>query len=201
QARAPPPLHRRPDGPDPRHPLAGTSRVRRRQARGCRRPRVPGRVAGALEHATPGEHRAAPMPRLLSGALRPLPPWVTPRTSSRLDSVQYEKESETPPPTPKEPTMKTVGEKFPEFSLPAVVSLERGKEFQDVTDKAHPGKWLVVFFWPMDFTFVCPTEIAAFGRRYQDFVDRDAQVLGVSTDTQYVHLAWRKDHEDLRDLP
>ncbi len=97
--------------------------------------------------------------------------------------------------------MKTVGEKFPEFSLPAVVSLERGKEFQDVTDKAHPGKWLVVFFWPMDFTFVCPTEIAAFGRRYQDFVDRDAQVLGVSTDTQYVHLAWRKDHEDLRDLP
>jgi peroxiredoxin (alkyl hydroperoxide reductase subunit C) len=52
----------------------------------------------------------------------------------------------------------------------------------------------------MDFTFVCPTEIAEFGRRNRDFRDRDAQVLGASTDTQFVHLAWRNDHEDLRDL-
>lgn len=97
--------------------------------------------------------------------------------------------------------MKTVGEQFPTFTLPAVVSLEKGKEFQDITHTSHPGKWLVMFFWPMDFTFVCPTEIAAFGQCNQDFADRDAQVLGVSTDTQYVHLAWRKDHPDLRDLP
>jgi len=59
----------------------------------------------------------------------------------------------------------------------------------------------VVFFWPKDFTFVCPTEIAEFGRRNGDFKDRDAQVLGVSIDTEYVHLAWRKDHPDLKNLP
>lgn len=94
-----------------------------------------------------------------------------------------------------------VGEKFPEFNLKAVVSLQSGKEFQDVSHKDYKGKWKVVFFWPMDFTFVCPTEIAEFGKRNQDFQDRDAQVLGVSTDSHYVHLAWRKDHPDLKTLP
>jgi peroxiredoxin (alkyl hydroperoxide reductase subunit C) len=53
----------------------------------------------------------------------------------------------------------------------------------------------------MDFTFICPTEIAAFGKREGDFADRDAQVLGASTDTHFVHLAWRKNHEDLKTLP
>jgi alkyl hydroperoxide reductase subunit AhpC len=53
----------------------------------------------------------------------------------------------------------------------------------------------------MDFTFVCPTEIAAFGARERDFRDRDAQLLGASTDSHFVHLAWRKDHKDLKDLP
>lgn len=96
--------------------------------------------------------------------------------------------------------MLTVGDTFPSFSLQAVVSREEGKEFSEITDKSYPGKWLVVFFWPMDFTFVCPTEIAEFSRRAGDFADRDAQVLGVSTDTHYVHLAWRNAHEDLRDL-
>jgi peroxiredoxin (alkyl hydroperoxide reductase subunit C) len=97
--------------------------------------------------------------------------------------------------------MKTVTDTFPKFSLEAVVSLEKGKEFQRITDESFPGKWKVVFFWPMDFTFVCPTEIAEFGRRNRDFLDRDAVVLGVSTDTHYVHLAWRRDHADLRQLP
>jgi peroxiredoxin (alkyl hydroperoxide reductase subunit C) len=97
--------------------------------------------------------------------------------------------------------MLTIGDKLPEFKLQAVVATESGKEFQEITDKSHPGKWRVVFFWPMDFTFVCPTEIAEFGRRNKDFADRDAQVLGVSTDTHYVHLAWRKAHPDLADLP
>ena len=97
--------------------------------------------------------------------------------------------------------MKTVGEKFPAFNLKAVVSLKQGHEFEDVTADSFPGKWKVVFFWPMDFTFICPTEIAEFGRRQGDFSDRDAQLLGVSTDTHYVHLAWRKDHPDLKDLP
>jgi alkyl hydroperoxide reductase subunit AhpC len=97
--------------------------------------------------------------------------------------------------------MLTVGDKFPQFRLQAAVSLEKAKEFQEVTEQSHPEKWKVVFLWPMDFTFICPTEIAEFGRRNRDFVDRDAQVLGVSTDTHFVHLAWRKDHPDLRALP
>ncbi|MEW5853142.1 MAG: peroxiredoxin [Myxococcota bacterium] len=97
--------------------------------------------------------------------------------------------------------MLTVGDRFPEFKLQAVVGLEKGKEFQEVTDRSFQGKWKVVFLWPMDFTFICPTEIAEFGRRNRDFLERDAQVLGASTDTHYVHLAWRKDHPDLKALP
>ena len=97
--------------------------------------------------------------------------------------------------------MLTIGDKFPAFKLKAAVSLEKGKEFQDVTSEEYPGKWKVVFFWPKDFTFVCPTEIAAFGKKNRDFLDRDAQVLGVSTDNEFVHLAWRKNHPDLKDLP
>ncbi len=97
--------------------------------------------------------------------------------------------------------MLTVGDRWPEFKLQAVVSLEKGREFQQITEQNAPGKWKVVFFWPMDFTFICPTEIAEFGRRIRDFEDRDAQVLGVSTDTHYVHLAWRNSHPDLKDLP
>jgi peroxiredoxin (alkyl hydroperoxide reductase subunit C) len=96
--------------------------------------------------------------------------------------------------------MRTVGEKLPEFKLQAVVGLDRGKEFETVTQASYPGKWLVLFFWPMDFTFVCPTEIAEFGRRAGDFAERDTQVLGASSDTHYVHLAWRREHPDLRAL-
>jgi lipoyl-dependent peroxiredoxin subunit C len=96
--------------------------------------------------------------------------------------------------------MLTVGDRFPDFKLQGVVSLEKGKEFRDVTRNDFPGKWLVVFYWPMDFTFVCPTEIAEFGRRNADFADRDAQLLGASTDTHYVHLAWRREHPDLKNL-
>lgn len=97
--------------------------------------------------------------------------------------------------------MLTVGDKFPEFKLQAVVSTEKGKEFQEISNESFSGKWKVVFFWPMDFTFICPTEIAEFGRRNNDFHDRDAQLLGASTDSHYVHLAWRKDHADLKHLP
>jgi alkyl hydroperoxide reductase subunit AhpC len=96
--------------------------------------------------------------------------------------------------------MLTVGDKFPEFELVACVSREKGKEFAKVGRGTYEGKWLVVFCWPLDFTFVCPTEIAEFGRRAGDFTDRDAQVLGFSGDSQYVHLAWRNSHDDLRDL-
>jgi alkyl hydroperoxide reductase subunit AhpC len=97
--------------------------------------------------------------------------------------------------------MLTVGDQFPEFKLQAVVGMEPGKEFAELTDKSHPDRWLVVFFWPMDFTFVCPTEIAGFGKKNREFSDRETQVLGVSCDTQFVHLAWRRENADLKTLP
>lgn len=97
--------------------------------------------------------------------------------------------------------MLAVGHRFPEFALKAVVSTDMKSAFKDIDNKTYKGKWLVVFSWPKDFTFVCPTEIAEFGRLNKEFTDRDAQVLGMSTDSEFVHLAWRQHHNDLRDLP
>ncbi|MFI9558236.1 peroxiredoxin [Nonomuraea endophytica] len=97
--------------------------------------------------------------------------------------------------------MLTVGDHFPEYELTACVDLDPEKAFAEINHKTYEGKWRVVFFWPKDFTFVCPTEIAEFGRLNEEFADRDAQVLGVSVDSEFVHHAWRKDHDDLRDLP
>jgi peroxiredoxin (alkyl hydroperoxide reductase subunit C) len=93
-----------------------------------------------------------------------------------------------------------IGEKFPEFSLPACVSIEKGKEFKTISSNDLRGKWSVIFFWPLDFTFVCPTEIAEFNKELRAFKDRDAVVLGGSTDSQFVHLAWRQNHADLKNL-
>src|ERR1043166_6045048 len=97
--------------------------------------------------------------------------------------------------------MLTIGDKFPSFDLKAVVSTDAKTAFKQVSDKSDAGKWKVYFFWPKDFTFVCPTEIAAFGKLNRDFSDRDAQVLGASTDSEFVHLAWRQPHPGLKDLP
>lgn len=98
--------------------------------------------------------------------------------------------------------MISLGLRFPEFKKIAVVSTEKGKEFADITSEDHKqeGQWMVMFWYPKDFTFVCPTEIAEFNRQYEDFRDRDALLIGASTDSEFVHLAWRRDHEDLRDL-
>jgi peroxiredoxin (alkyl hydroperoxide reductase subunit C) len=98
-------------------------------------------------------------------------------------------------------TMLTVGDKLPQFSVKATVSEELDTAFTTIDNSTYAGKWLVLFFWPKDFTFVCPTEIAEFGKKNGDFADRDAQVLGASVDSEFVHLAWRKDHKDLRGLP
>ncbi len=98
--------------------------------------------------------------------------------------------------------MLTVGDKFPQFNLKATVSTESvEKAFFPIANDTYKGKWLCVFFYPKDFTFVCPTEIKGFGDLNQQFEDRDCQVLAASTDSEFVHLAWRKDHKDLRDLP
>ena len=96
--------------------------------------------------------------------------------------------------------MLTIGDKFPKYNLKAVVSADKSKAFEDIDNTTYKGKWQVLFFWPKDFTFVCPTEIKAFSDLAEEFSDRDAQVLGVSTDNEFVHLAWRNDHADLKDL-
>jgi peroxiredoxin (alkyl hydroperoxide reductase subunit C) len=97
--------------------------------------------------------------------------------------------------------MLSVGEKFPSFSLTATVSTDKKNAFGTITDQDYAGKWKIYFFWPKDFTFVCPTEIAEFGRMAKEFEDRDAVILGGSTDSEFVHMAWRTHHEDLKNIP
>lgn len=94
----------------------------------------------------------------------------------------------------------TVGMPFPRFNKKAVTSIEKDKEFKNISNEDFAGKWAVMFWWPKDFTFVCPTEIAEFNKNYSNFDDRDTLLYGASTDSEYVHLAWRKDHDDLRNL-
>ncbi|SBS75798.1 Alkyl hydroperoxide reductase subunit C [uncultured Mycobacterium sp.] len=103
----------------------------------------------------------------------------------------------------------TIGDQFPAYDLKAVVGGDLSKVdakqpddyFIQVKSSDSPGKWRVIFFWPKDFTFICPTEIATFGKLNNEFEDRDAQVLGVSVDNEFVHFQWRAQHEDLKKLP
>ena len=97
--------------------------------------------------------------------------------------------------------MSGIGHRFPAFALTGVVSNDVQGAFQSFTHESFPGKWKVLFFWPKDFTFVCPTEIAAFGKLEKEFRARDAQLLGVSIDSEYVHLAWRREKAELQALP
>ncbi|TCT01699.1 peroxiredoxin [Aquabacter spiritensis] len=100
-----------------------------------------------------------------------------------------------------------IGHPLPEFSITGVkpgfnFHEENGQPaFEEITHRSFPGKWKVIFFYPKDFTFVCPTEIAEFARLSGDFADRDAVVLGGSTDNEFVKLAWRRNHKDLDRLP
>src|ERR1700735_1050803 len=94
-----------------------------------------------------------------------------------------------------------VGKQFPEYRLNAVISTDQSKAFQSIDSGTHAGKWRVIFFWPMDFTCACPTEIAAFGKLEKEFRARDAQLLGASIDSEFVHLAWRREKEELKNLP
>jgi lipoyl-dependent peroxiredoxin subunit C len=94
-----------------------------------------------------------------------------------------------------------VGQKFPEFKVQATVSTDLKTAFTEIGTDTYPGKWKVIFFWPKDFTFVCPTEIVAFANLNKDFADRDAVLLGASIDSEFVHLAWRQNHADLKNLP
>ncbi len=93
-----------------------------------------------------------------------------------------------------------IGEPFPHFNLQGVVSLEQGKEFQNFSNEHISEKWAVIFFWPFDFTFVCPTEIAEFNKELSEFELRDTLLFGASADSHFVHHAWRKHHADLEKL-
>jgi alkyl hydroperoxide reductase subunit AhpC len=97
--------------------------------------------------------------------------------------------------------MLSLKDKLPQFNGKAVVSNDIKDAFIDISNENYKGKWLVIFSWPKDFTFVCPTEIAEFGKLNSQFEDRDAQVLGFSTDSEFVHLAWRSQKDELKNLP
>ncbi|HAC65090.1 MAG TPA: peroxiredoxin [Cyanothece sp. UBA12306] len=79
-----------------------------------------------------------------------------------------------------------VGQLAPEFTATAVVD----QEFQTKKLSGYRGKYVVLFFYPLDFTFVCPTEITAFSDRYEEFSSINTEVLGVSVDSEFSHLAW-----------
>lgn len=98
--------------------------------------------------------------------------------------------------------MLTIGDKFPDFKLDACVAIDKKMEdnFKTISLADSKGKWRVMFFWPLDFTFVCPTEIAEFNNNLSKFKDRDTVLLGTSCDSKFTHLAWRKDHKDLKGL-
>lgn len=88
-----------------------------------------------------------------------------------------------------------VGEPAPNFTLDALV----GKEFKKISLSDYRGKWVVLFFYPLDFTFVCPTEIKAFNGALKDFERLNAVVLGASVDSKWSHKAW-VERGDLGDL-
>jgi peroxiredoxin (alkyl hydroperoxide reductase subunit C) len=105
-----------------------------------------------------------------------------------------------------ENAMKTIGDKVETFSVVGVKPgfnhhEENGQSaFEEVTEKSFPGKWKIIYFYPKDFTFVCPTEIVGFAKLAKDFADRDAVLLGGSTDNEFCKLGWRREHKDLDKL-
>jgi peroxiredoxin (alkyl hydroperoxide reductase subunit C) len=95
--------------------------------------------------------------------------------------------------------MKTVGQKLEKFTVTGVKPGQKG-EFFDITDESFAGKWKVIVYYPKDFTFVCPTEIVAYDKLFQDFEDRDAVLLTGSTDNEFCKVAWQSSHEDLKKI-
>ncbi len=79
-----------------------------------------------------------------------------------------------------------MGQSAPAFTATAVVD----QEFKTIKLSEYRGKYVVLFFYPLDFTFVCPTEITAFSDQYSSFSDIDAEIMGVSVDSEFSHLAW-----------
>ncbi len=102
--------------------------------------------------------------------------------------------------------MKTVGDTLEAFTVTAAKPgfnqpEENGQSaFETITEKSFSGKWKIIYFYPKDFTFVCPTEIIEFNRLAKAFAERDAVLLGGSSDNEFVKLAWRRAHQDLDKL-
>jgi peroxiredoxin (alkyl hydroperoxide reductase subunit C) len=99
-----------------------------------------------------------------------------------------------------------IGSVLPEFEIigvkPGFNNHEENGEsaFETINNKSFDGKWKVIYFYPKDFTFVCPTEISEFASLNSDFEDRDCIVLGGSSDNEFCKLAWRREHSDLNKL-
>src|SRR3954447_20102666 len=81
-----------------------------------------------------------------------------------------------------------VGKPAPDFDMASTKNLEKLNENVKLSD--YQGQWLVLLFYPLDFTFVCPTELTAFSDRYEDFQGIGAEIIGVSTDSVFSHRAW-----------
>jgi peroxiredoxin (alkyl hydroperoxide reductase subunit C) len=102
--------------------------------------------------------------------------------------------------------MKTIGDKLDSFEVIGVkpgfnLPEENGvSAFEPITEASFAGKWKVIYFWPKDFTFVCPTEIVGFDKLASQFAERDAVLMGGSTDNEFCKLGWRRDHKDLNKL-
>lgn len=94
--------------------------------------------------------------------------------------------------------MSLVGKPAPDFSMLSTKDLDKLDQRVSLSD--YKGKWLILFFYPADFTFVCPTEITAFSERIEDFKDLGAEILGVSVDSVYAHRAWIKTPREQRGL-
>jgi peroxiredoxin (alkyl hydroperoxide reductase subunit C) len=95
-----------------------------------------------------------------------------------------------------------VGQVAPDIQVQAYDRTKDGtdQQFLDIKPSDYRGKWVCLFFYPLDFTFVCPTEIVAFNKALGEFQDRNCQVLTASTDSVYSHKGWCAAHEDLGDL-
>ena len=101
--------------------------------------------------------------------------------------------------------MLTIGDRFPSFRLSAVEGGPRGLDprtaFTTLSDADDAGRWKLIFFWPKDFSLLCPTEILGFARLAPEFEARNTILYGVSLDSELVHMHWRLHHRELRDLP
>ena len=95
-----------------------------------------------------------------------------------------------------------VGQPAPDFKVQAYDRTKDGtdNQFGEVTLSDFKGKWICLFFYPLDFTFVCPTEIVSFNENLGEFEDRDCVVLTASTDSVFSHKGWCDSHEDLAKL-